>query len=192
MELVTIARKLGGVLPIRTERLWLRRFQPQDYQSYCGYHTRSDVYRFNQCDPPQGEELRQQFEEAMAGGLVREGDAFHFALERREDGTLLGEVLLRLADREALQAEIGYVLHPSFFGRGYATEAASAVVDLGFSLGFHRIFARLDSRNVGSIGVMERLGFRREAHFIENSRFKGTWSDEYVYALLAREWQRGK
>ena len=55
-------------------------------------------------------------------------------------------------------------------------------------LGFHRIFARLDAANQGSVGVVERLGLRREAHLIENDQFNGQWGDEYIYALLAREW----
>jgi RimJ/RimL family protein N-acetyltransferase len=60
---------------------------------------------------------------------------------------------------------------------------------LGFEgLGLHRIAGRLDGRNVASARVLERLGMRREAHLVENERVKGEWTDEVVYALLAREW----
>ncbi len=49
-----------------------------------------------------------------------------------------------------------------------------AVLDLGFfQLNFHRIFARLDPLNAGSVGVVERLGMRREAHLIQNDLFNG-------------------
>jgi len=181
---------MGELLPLATERLLLRRLQPADYEAYAAYHTREDVYRFLYCEPPAGDLLWQQFEEAVASRVTRDGDTFHFGVERNDDGALLGEILLKLVSQEALQAEIGYVLNPPFFGRGYATEAVEAVVDLGFTrLGFHRIFARLDPRNVGSRAVMERLGFRLEAHLIENDRFEGVWGDEFIYALLSREWQ---
>ena len=61
---------------------------------------------------------------------------------------------------------------------------------LGFDgLGLHRISGRCDPRNPGSVGVLERLGMRREAHFRENEIVKGEWIDEYVYALLEAEWR---
>ncbi len=81
------------------------------------------------------------------------------------------------------------MFNPAYAGKGYATEAAEAIIALGFEgFGFHRIFARLDAKNTGSIGVVERLGMRREAHLIENDRFNSVWGDEYVYAVLSREW----
>ena len=62
---------------------------------------------------------------------------------------------------------------------------------LGFGeLGFHRIFARCDARNAASYKVMERLGMRREAHFIHNELFKGEWGDEIWYAILQPEWSK--
>jgi RimJ/RimL family protein N-acetyltransferase len=64
------------------------------------------------------------------------------------------------------------------------------MIDLGFDhFGFHRIFACLDPQNVGSVGIVERLGLRCEAHLIENDRFNGVWGDEYIYAIRAVEWQ---
>jgi len=64
------------------------------------------------------------------------------------------------------------------------------MLDIGFSeYGFHRIFARLDPLNKGSVGVVERLHFRREAHLLQNDRFNGVWGDEFIYALLKSEWE---
>jgi len=81
-------------------------------------------------------------------------------------------------------------MHPDHRGHGYATEAAAAMLGLGFEgLGLHRIVGRLDARNDASARVLERLGMRREAHFVENEFVKGEWCDELVYAMLASEWQ---
>jgi RimJ/RimL family protein N-acetyltransferase len=55
-------------------------------------------------------------------------------------------------------------------------------------LGLHRILGRLDARNAASAKLLERLGMRREAHIVENEFVKGEWTDELLYALLAREW----
>jgi RimJ/RimL family protein N-acetyltransferase len=63
------------------------------------------------------------------------------------------------------------------------------VLRLGFEdLGLHRIFGRIDGRNTASARVLERLGMRREAHFIQNEIVKGEWTDEVVYALTEDEW----
>jgi RimJ/RimL family protein N-acetyltransferase len=56
-------------------------------------------------------------------------------------------------------------------------------------LGLHRIIRRCDARSDASARLMERLRMRREAHFRQNELFKGEWADEYVYALLATEWE---
>lgn len=56
-------------------------------------------------------------------------------------------------------------------------------------MGLHRIVARIDERNTASAGVVERLGFRREARLVESEWFKGEWTTLLVYALLEDEWR---
>ena len=106
-------------------------------------------------------------------------------------GARVGHVMLQRSSREHRQGEIGYVLHPDHQGHGYATEAASLLLRLGFEeLGLHRIVGRLDARNQASAKVLERLGMRREAYLRENEFVKGEWCDELVYAILASEWRK--
>lgn len=179
-------------LPLRTGRLTLRRFQPEDFDAYSAYHQRSDVYRFLYASPPSVEALEAQFSRVLAASFEKDGDTLRLAVVRDEDAALVGEVLLKIASAGALQAEVGYIFNPSFSGQGYATEAVRAMISFGFrTLGYHRIFARLDALNRGSIGVVERLGMRKEAHLIENDRFDGVWGDEFIYAVLNREWTSG-
>ncbi len=174
---------------VTTERLILRKFQPGDLESYAAYRAREDVYRYLYAAPSTGSVLEEKFAKLLEAPFENDGDDFRLAVTRKEDGALIGDVMLKLANKAALQAEVGYVFHPDYGGKGYATEAVSAMISAGFeTFGFHRIFARLDSRNKGSVGIVERLGLRREAHLIENDRFNGEWGDEYVYAVLAREW----
>lgn len=62
---------------------------------------------------------------------------------------------------------------------------------IGFEgFGLHRIVGHCDARNTASAQLMERLGMRREAHFVENEWFKGEWGSEYVYAILHYEWDQ--
>lgn len=176
-------------LPVKTDRLILRRFQPADMAAYASYHSRDDVYRFLYASPPSAETLKAQFADLLSAPFEKDGDTLRLAVIRHDDEALVGEVLLKVASAEALQAEVGYIFNPRFSGRGYATEAVGAMITLGFeTFGYHRIFARLDALNVGSIGVVERLGLRKEAHLIENDRYDGTWGDEFIYAVLKREW----
>ena len=95
-----------------------------------------------------------------------------------------------MLSREHRQGEIGYILHPDYHGRGLATEAAEVMLRLGFEdLGLHRVIGRLDGRNLASARVLERLGMRREAHFVENEIVKGERTDEIVHAMLEHEWE---
>ena len=177
--------------PSPVPRLQLRAFVSSDFEAYAHYHRQPAVYRYLYADAPQDTAVLQaQFaRDALPQRLAQEGDTRRFAVVRSSDGCLLGETLLKLASAAARQAEVGYIFDPAYAGKGYATEAVALTLAQGFGdLGFHRIFARLDAANQGSVGVVERLGMRREAHLIENDQFNGQWGDEYIYALLAREW----
>ena len=104
-------------------------------------------------------------------------------------GRVAGEVILRWTSREHRQGEVGFAFATGHQGRGYATEAAEAMLGLGFrDLGLHRVFGRCDPRNTASAKVLERLGMRLEAHFRQNEIFKGEWGDELYYAILEDEW----
>lgn len=71
---------------------------------------------------------------------------------------------------------------------GYAAEAVRALVDHAFpAYGLHRITASADPRNTASCRVLEKAGFRKEAHFRQSEWFKGEWADDAVYARLATD-----
>ena len=100
--------------------------------------------------------------------------------------------MLAWTSAENATGEIGYVFDPRHAGHGYATEAARALLRLGFAeLGLHRIIAWVDARNEASAAVLRRLGLRQEAHFVQSDRFKGEWRDELQFAILASEWTAG-
>ena len=115
------------------------------------------------------------------------------AVEPVTTGELVGHVSLSVGPPEHRQGEVGFHFHPDHQGRGYATEAAAAMLALAFeTYGLHRVAGRLEPRNVASACVLEKLGMRREAHLIENEWVKGEWQSELVYALLAREWRASR
>jgi RimJ/RimL family protein N-acetyltransferase len=176
---------------IETTRLLLRPYTERDIDDLFDYRTRPDVTRYVYWEPRNRDEVAEGLaRRTRLRSLKREGDELVLAVELRKSGTVIGDVSLQWVSAAHSQAEIGFVFHPDHHGRGYATEAAHAMLRLGFEqVGFHRIEGRCDARNTASARLMERLGMRREAHLVENEWFKGEWGSELVYAILDREWK---
>ena len=177
--------------PIITGRLRLRPFSRGDVDAVYSYRSRPDVAEFL-FDFPMSHEECAEAVRIRAGQLAfsGEGDKILLAVERRDDGRVIGEVSLIWRSVADQQAELGYILHPDAHGRGYATEAAAALLAFGFDVvGLHRVYARCDARNAASAKVMQRLGMRQEAHFREHTQVKGRWDEEVLCAILASEWR---
>lgn len=176
--------------PIETDRLRLRPFMRGDVDAVFAYRSREDVCRYLFDEPMSRQTCAESIQTRIGQlSLGEDGDRIVLAVERRTGGEVIGEVSLILRSTESRQAEIGYILHPDAAGRGYATEAARAMIDVGFrGAGMHRIYARCDSRNESSWRVMKRLGMRREAHFRDHALVKGRWDEEYIYAIVETEW----
>jgi RimJ/RimL family protein N-acetyltransferase len=177
--------------PIETERLRLRRFAREDLDALVAIQSRPEVARFLYWEPRDREEVEPSLAQLIAAAAIEsEGDLLALAVERREDGALVGYLSIWLRSEDHRQVEIGFVFHPDAQGRGYATEAARELLALGFEgLGAHRVFGRTDARNRPSAALMRRLGMREEAHFREAEVFKGEWGDELVFAILEHEWR---
>ena len=181
---------MSSSLPIETDRLTLRRYVESDYDDLLKLQSNPDVARFLLYDVRTPEQVK----EALAGRLAdvpmdTDGQALTVAVILRDTGQHLGEVTLFMNNVEHRTGELGYVFHPESHGHGFAAEAAIELLRLGFEqLGMHRIIARLDARNTGSVNLLKRLGLRQEAHFVQNEYLKGEWTDELVFAMLADEW----
>lgn len=87
--------------------------------------------------------------------------------------------------KEHFRAEIGYMLHPNFWGKGYMTEAVKAIEEFGFrEIKFHSIEAYIDPRNTASEQVLLKSGYTKEAHFKENFFFNNEFTDTVVYSKI--------
>ncbi len=177
--------------PLRTARLRLRPLGLTDLDAMLAYRGRADVCRYLPFEPMNADSLRVRLTTDLAPAeLTDEGQALTLGVELASTGTLVGDVVLFFRSVEHRGGELGYVFAPEFAGQGYATEAAAAMLALAFDgLGLHRVMARLDARNTSSARLAARLGLRQEAHLVQNEMFKGEWSDELVFAMLAQEWR---
>lgn len=172
----------------------LRPYRDTDYEAFADLHGRDDVARYLPWETRDAEASRVAIERHQDMSIDKDGDGITLAAILKDTGDgetdrLIGEFVLFLRSAKHSGGEVGYVLHPDFQGRGLATEGARAMLNLGFeTMRMHRIIARIDARNVASAAVLTRLGMRKEAHLVENELFKGAWSDEADYAILAGEW----
>lgn len=186
----TLVTMLRPRYPLETERLLLRPFRDDDLEAVCVIDGDPATARYLYSAPRTRAEVRLSLaRRKRLTAIEKQGDAIRLAVELRDGGALVGDVSLHYRSREHRQAEIGFVLHPDQHGHGYATEAVTVLIDLGFGpLGLHRIIGRCDPRNEASARLMVRLGMRREAYHRESEFIKGEWCDELVYAILAAEW----
>ena len=179
-----------GFSHLRSSRLTLRRFGLSDLPAFCRYRSDPRVARYQDWESSSEPEGRLFLKRQMRLHPDVTGTWFQMAIELAEAGPLIGDLGLHtLADRPG-QVEIGFTLAREHQGKGYATEAVACVLDYVFGqLGKHRVIAVTDARNAPAAHVLERVGMRREGHFVENIWFKGEWADEYQYAMLEREWR---
>jgi RimJ/RimL family protein N-acetyltransferase len=116
---------------------------------------------------------------------------FQFVIIEKETQKIIGDFGIHFIDSENRQAEIGCTLNKHFLNKGYATEAVKKVIDYLFKeLKKHRIITSIDPYNKNSIRLVERIGFRKEAHFVESIWIHGKWADDLIYALIEKDWDK--
>jgi RimJ/RimL family protein N-acetyltransferase len=173
---------------IETARLVLREFRLDDFDAVREYDADPVTRRYEPPIPTE-EDTVEYLRKTYAWAQEEPRTYYRFAVTVRPDDRALGHVKLTLLHEEIREWEIGWMIHPACCGRGYATEAATAVLRLAFEELFaHRVIAFCNSHNAASVRVMHKLGMTQEGFFRETLRWNGRWADEYLYAILDREW----
>jgi len=174
---------------IESARLRLRHFQDSDLTLFMGYRNDPIVAKYQSWERISELEARSfiQGQKEIQPGVP--GKGFQIAIELKATGVLIGDCYFMINALDHRQAEIGFTLSREYQGYGYATEAVSCFLNYAFhTFDLHRIIAITDCENIASVALLERLGMRREGHFIQNIWFKGKWANEYLYAILKEEW----
>lgn len=172
-----------------TARLRLREFRDDDWEPLFEMERRPEVVRYLTKEVQSEADVREYVQGIRVSAVEVPRMVYDFALTLHGDDRMLGRCGMRRTDTEPREAMLWYVVAPEHQGRGYAAEAARAVMAYAFDeLQLHRVFADCDPRNPASARVMEKIGLRREAHLVENVWIKGEWCDSLIYALLRREW----
>jgi RimJ/RimL family protein N-acetyltransferase len=175
-------------MEIRTERLLLREIRDDDWPAVLAYQSDPRYLHFYTWTGRTEDDVRAFV--SMLAALQREQPRrkFQLAITLPGDDTLIGNVGVRRKDGNDWEADIGYELNPLFWGRGYATEAARAIVAYGFDeLRVHRISSWCIADNLRSARVLEKAGLRLEGRMRETEHFKGRWWDTLFYGMLASD-----
>lgn len=176
---------------LESSRLLLRRFTDSDIEPFLAYRSDPDVGRYQEWEPESYtlNDARRFVRALKTSHPDVPGQWFQFAIEVKATNEMVGDCGLHILRDDPRQAMIGFTLDSSQQGKGYATEAVLRLLDYVFnSLNKHRVIATTDCENTKSIALLERIGMRREGHFLQNIWFKGAWGDEYQYAMLKSEW----
>jgi RimJ/RimL family protein N-acetyltransferase len=180
-------------LPIETQRLLLRRYEDRDLPDILEYSLNANFWLARNLDWPVSEEgVRNYWEAQRDIHLDQDPKWFSLVIELKAQEKVIGHAGIGISKiGNHRQGMVGWLLGCDYQGKGLATEAARALMTLGFEhLRLHRISARTGRDNERSWKLMERLGMRREAHFRESHVVEGEWRDEFVYAVLADEWRQ--
>ena len=183
--------KMNLIMDFKTERLFIRPVEICDKESIFLYRADPETNKYLSLIPQTVDDV-EEFIKNTSFDLNVPGTWFQFVIIEKVSTELIGDIGIHFleTDSENKQVEIGYTLDSRFRGKGYATEALLVILDfLITSLNKHRIIASIDPANLASIKLIERLGFRKEAHFRESLFFHVKWVDDLVYALLARKWK---
>jgi RimJ/RimL family protein N-acetyltransferase len=186
MEVVPIL--MTDFTTIETTRVRLRHFTDNDLQAFMAYRNDPEVARYQSWEgisEPEASVFIQEQKEVQPGVP---GRGFQIAIELKETNALISDCYFTINELDNRQAEIGFTLSRTYQGHGFATEAVSCFLNYAFlTFDLHRIIAITDCENAASVALLERLGMRREGHFLQNIWFKGKWGDEYLYAILKEE-----
>jgi len=178
---------MNGFEPILTERLFIRKLETNDAQYFYKYRSLPEVYKFQSFIPKNTKDIKVFFERLSELPNIQ-NTWFQLAVCIKDENKLIGDIGIHFLEDNA-QTEIGYTLNPDFQGIGYAKEAVTAVIRyLFFVLGKHRIIASVDPDNKKSIRLLERIGMRKEAHFVKSIKTNDKWMDDCIYAILKEEW----
>lgn len=177
-------------IELETERLLLRKLRMSDYPIVYEWLGNSENMKYRKSTLSE-EEAHKYLDWAISSADEEECTNFEFAAVLKETGALIGVASLFRIDTEP---ELGWTIHRNYWRQGFGTEMGKALLNFGFgTLDLRRIIAGCNAKNTASYRIMEKIGMRREAHFIKaqrgNSILNEEWCDRFQYAILREEWQ---
>lgn len=173
-----------GTEAITTERLKLRRFQISDIDAvFKNYGSDIKVHRYISFAPCSTLKTTKEFIEMHLKQYDANPDFYGWAITLNEE--VIGSIGLFNVEKSG-QCELGYSIGSAWWGHGYATEAAKAILTFAFKkMQAHRVYASHHIDNISSGKVLEKIGMRYEGTMRDGQKNQdGTYSDLKLYAVL--------
>ncbi|WP_298421251.1 GNAT family protein [uncultured Kordia sp.] len=177
------------MIRIETERIKLKPIESNDNEQIFKYRSDSETNKYQGFIPKSLDEV-DAFIAKNATEFNQPESWFQFVIIEKKSNLIIGDLGVHFIGNDGFQCELGCTLSKKHQGKGFATEAMKTTIDYLFKeLNKHRITASIDPQNINSIQLLERLHFRKEAHFKESLFINGKWVDDIVYGLLKSEWK---
>ncbi|MFB7140253.1 GNAT family N-acetyltransferase [Gottfriedia sp. NPDC056225] len=174
---------------LSTNRTMLREFVENDWKQVHKYASQKDVCQFQPWGPNSEDDTKEFVRTILVDQKKINRTRFALAIIEKESDELIGSIEFNIRDEKNLIGEIGYIINPSYWGKGFATEAAKEIISFGFEqFKLHRVFATCDVRNIGSAKVLEKCGLTLEGKMREDLLLRDGWRDTFLYSILEHEW----
>jgi RimJ/RimL family protein N-acetyltransferase len=176
-------------MKLETNRLIIRPVTLDDKNEIFEYRHDTETNKYQGWIPKSIEEV-ESFIEKISKQINVPETWFQCVIIVKETQIIIGDLGIHFLDTGNKQVEIGCTLNKNFQNHGYATESIKRVIDYLFKeLNKHRIITSIDPDNKNSIRLVERIGFRKEAHFVESLFINGKWVDDLIYAMIEKDWE---
>jgi len=176
-------------IELHTDKFLLRPVTVQDTEALFQYKSDRITNKYQGWIPSQIKDVYDFIENQISSEINIPNTWYQLAIVTKKNDMLIGDIGLHFIDPGNKQVEIGFSIDKSYQGKGYATEAIEKVIEYLFKkLNKHRVIASVDPGNIKSIRLLERLRFRKEAHFKKSILCRGEWVDDVIYAILQEEW----
>lgn len=175
---------------LETERLLIRRITAADVNEIMALRGNPDTMKFVPRPLVTNvEEAMEHFK--MIDDKIEHNIGINWAITLKGNPKLIGIIGHYRIQPENHRSEIGYMILPEYNGQGFVPEAVKALLIYGFDdLQMHSIEAVINPENKASERVLQKSGFVKEAHFIENEYYNGKFYDSVIYSLLKRNFKR--
>ncbi len=177
-------------MKLETKRLILRPINLDDKSEIFKYRSDAETNKYQGWIPKSMDDV-ETFIGKISKNINEPETWFQFVIIENKTQKIIGDLGVHFFDSENKQVAIGYTLNKDFQKKGYAIESVKRVIDYLFNeLDKHRVIASIDPDNENSIRLVERIGFRKEAHFVESLFINGKWVDDLIYALIEKDWEK--
>jgi ribosomal-protein-alanine N-acetyltransferase len=185
VEFLEFDKKISEDFPeLESRRLRFRQILSGDAKELYDIRANNKVMKYMDTEKIQSLSETEKLIESIAE-TFKIGNGINWGIVEISTNTLIGYFGFWRIEQKHCRGEIGYALHPKYWGKGYMRETFQTMMKFGFkNLKLHSVEANVNPDNLDSIKLLENAGFKKEAYFRENFLFNGEFKDSVIYSLL--------